>query len=464
MIRSHCIRKIAIGIALFQLTAFSAFAEERVFIPGTNVNGFHVGGMTVEEAKVFLSEQESLADAFSIKLNDGSYVHISGNDYGLTKSADENELNSIIDAQIANGGSFGMGAEWKNEVRVNSGYDEGKLEKTLNQLDFIVNQDKTTDAYISEYAEGQPFYIIPEHKGNSLDTERVKTEIKNAIERGEHFIDLNTLGVYDQVNVYSSDLGLQRRLDALNQASKVNVVLTAGEKEYKIGINEIKDIVTGLDENEKLIFDDAAFSEFLRKFAGSINTIGTERVFNGGAGREVRLVSNYGWEMDLDKELIQLKEDLRSGQEVRRNPIWKKTAKSFGAMDWGTTFVEVDMASQHVYYFQDGQVVWDAPCVTGNVARGDATPEGIYSIYSKETDRVLRGKLLPNGKREYETPVKYWMPFNGGVGLHDASWRGSFGGNIYQNSGSHGCINLPPKTVKRLYDLVSVGTIVVCHN
>ena len=77
---------------------------------------------------------------------------------------------------------------------------------------------------------------------------------------------------------------------------------------------------------------------------------------------------------------------------------------------------------------------------------------------------MLRGKLLPNGKREYETPVKYWMPFNGGVGLHDASWRGSFGGNIYQNSGSHGCINLPPKTVKRLYDLVSVGTIVVCHN
>ncbi len=451
-------------IALLQLTTFSAFAEERVFIPGTNVNGFHVGGMTVEEAAAFLSDQESLADTFSIRLNDGSYVYISGNEYGLVKSADKNELNSIIDAQAANGGSFGMGADWKNEVNISSVYDEERLNAKLNQLDFLINQDKTTDAYISEYVEGQPFYIVPEHQGNSLDADRVKTEIKNALARGERFLDLNTLGVYDQIKVSSSDPELQRKLNALNQASSVNVVLTAGDKEYKIGINEIKDMVSGLDENGKLIFDDAAFSEFLKKLAGSINTIGTERVFNGGAGREVSLISNYGWEMDLDKEHIQLKEELRNGQEVRREPIWKKTAKSFGAMDWGTTFVEVDMASQHVYYFQDGQIIWDAPCVTGNVARGDATPEGIYSIYSKETDRVLRGKLLPNGKREYETPVKYWMPFNGGVGLHDASWRGSFGGNIYQNSGSHGCINLPPKTVGRLYELVSVGTIVVCHN
>ncbi|MDO4438943.1 MAG: L,D-transpeptidase [Eubacteriales bacterium] len=464
MVSLNLARKIAVGIALLQLTAFSAFAEERVFIPGTNVNGFHVGGMTVDEADAFLSEQESVADTFSIKLNDGNYVHIDGKDYGLTKSADKNELNSIIDAQIANGGSFGMGAEWKNEVHVNSSFDEGKLDETLSQLDFLVNQDKTTDAYISDYVEGQPFYIVPEHQGNSLDTERVKTEIKNALSRGERFIDLNTLDVYDKINIYSSDAGLQKKVEALNQASKVDVTLTAGSKEFKIGINEIKDMVIGLDENGRLLLDDVAFSEFLKSVAGTFNTTGTERVFTGGAGREVRLVSNYGWEMDLEKELIQLKEDIINGQPVRREPIWKKQAKSYEAMDWGTTYVEVDMASQHVYYFQDGNIVWDAPCVTGNVERGDATPEGIYSIYSKETDRVLRGKLLPNGKREYETPVKYWMPFNGGVGLHDASWRGSFGGNIYQNNGSHGCINLPPKSAAKLYELVSVGTIVVCHN
>ena len=125
--------------------------------------------------------------------------------------------------------------------------------------------------------------------------------------------------------------------------------------------------------------------------------------------------------------------------------------------------MEVDLARQHVYYFRDGAVVWDAPCVTGNVSKNYTTPDGVYSIYSKERNRVLRGKMV-NGKPEYEQPVSYWMPFNGGIGLHDANWRGSFGGSIYKTNGSHGCVNLPPSKVPALYDMVKVGTIVVCHN
>lgn len=56
------------------------------------------------------------------------------------------------------------------------------------------------------------------------------------------------------------------------------------------------------------------------------------------------------------------------------------------------------------------------------------------------------------------------MPFNGGIGLHDANWRGSFGGTIYQTSGSHGCVNLPPDRAKILYGLVEKGMPVICYN
>ena len=112
---------------------------------------------------------------------------------------------------------------------------------------------------------------------------------------------------------------------------------------------------------------------------------------------------------------------------------------------------------------KDGVVVWDAPCVTGDVAKGYATPAGIYSLTYKETDRILRGKKKADGSYEYESHVDYWMPFNGGIGFHDADWRSKFGGTIYLYGGSHGCINLPPDRAKLLYDYVYKGMPVICY-
>ena len=56
------------------------------------------------------------------------------------------------------------------------------------------------------------------------------------------------------------------------------------------------------------------------------------------------------------------------------------------------------------------------------------------------------------------------MPFVGNsIGLHDASWRGSFGGSIYQSNGSHGCVNLPPDKAAELCSLIDRGTVVAVH-
>ena len=133
-------------------------------------------------------------------------------------------------------------------------------------------------------------------------------------------------------------------------------------------------------------------------------------------------------------------------------------------MDWGNTYVEIDLTSQHVYMYQDGNLAWDAPCVTGNVSKNYTTPEGIYSLTYKQTDRILRGEKKADGTYEYESHVDYWMPFNGGIGLHDASWRSKFGGTIYQYGGSHGCINLPSAKAKTLSDMVYTGIPVICYN
>ena len=52
------------------------------------------------------------------------------------------------------------------------------------------------------------------------------------------------------------------------------------------------------------------------------------------------------------------------------------------------------------------------------------------------------------------------MPIYGAVGLHDATWRWSFGGDIYTYNGSHGCVNLPLNTAAYIYNNVPTGTTV----
>ena len=75
----------------------------------------------------------------------------------------------------------------------------------------------------------------------------------------------------------------------------------------------------------------------------------------------------------------------------------------------------------------------------------------------------LRGPKLEDGTYEWDSPVTYWMPFNGGIGLHDATWKSSFGGSRYTWAGSHGCVNLPWSTADKLYPMVEAGTPVICH-
>lgn len=87
----------------------------------------------------------------------------------------------------------------------------------------------------------------------------------------------------------------------------------------------------------------------------------------------------------------------------------------------GTTYLEINITKQHLWFVKDGSVVLESDFVSGKESDPTRlTPSGTYYIYNKERNRVLRGTKQPNGKYEYESPVSYWMPFNKGIGLHDA--------------------------------------------
>ena len=117
--------------------------------------------------------------------------------------------------------------------------------------------------------------------------------------------------------------------------------------------------------------------------------------------------------------------------------------------------INVNIDAQTISLLDAGDVILSSDCTTGNAGTHD-TPTGEYWISYKTEGAVLSGS-------DYCVTVDYWMSFCGGIGIHDASWRDCFGGDIYQGSGSHGCVNVPAWMAAELYSLCDVGTPVFVY-
>ena len=70
------------------------------------------------------------------------------------------------------------------------------------------------------------------------------------------------------------------------------------------------------------------------------------------------------------------------------------------------------------------------------------------------TDTNLKGPT-------WDDHVDYWMPFDGDIGIHDSSWRDEYGGDIYRENGSHGCVNTPLESMGIIYDNSFYGLLVI---
>ena len=116
------------------------------------------------------------------------------------------------------------------------------------------------------------------------------------------------------------------------------------------------------------------------------------------------------------------------------------------------TYIEISMYGQYLNYYEMGKLAISTPVVTGGIG---VTPFGSYYIRNKATNVHLLG---PEDD-PYDSFVYYWMAFIGSsYGIHDATWRSSFGGDIYTYNPSHGCVNVPYDVAEELYYRVEIGT------
>ena len=338
-------------------------------------------------------------------------------------------------------------------------YDEDKLQEQLAQMPALQKKNMIApeDAYISDYSEKNKNYeIVPETMGTQLNSNLVEEAVSTAIMGGDATVDLEEQGCYEAAKITAEDTALVKACDTMNKWVGAQITYDWNGNKVVVDGDTIHEWIQADDKEPQL--DEEAIEEFVAEQAKEYDTYGKKRKFTTVQGIELTLPSGaYGWKTDREEETKELTASIEKGETIDKEPVYSSKGAQKGSDDIGNSYVEIDLTNQHLYLFQSGNIVLETDFVSGNMSRaGCMTPPGVFGLTYKTKNAVLRGA-------DYETPVNYWMPFNGNVGMHDATWRRSFGGTIYLTSGSHGCINLPLHMAASIYEYVSTGFPVVCY-
>lgn len=470
--KKHKALKITgITVAMLLVTAGAAYVGMSYyysdkFFEGTSINGMNCSGMTAYQVEQAIART---VENYSIEVDSRNQdpQTIDGKNIGYTYVSDGSVL-KLLKEQKPYEWIRGFFENKSYTTAENTTYSKEKLKEQVKALNCAreENQIPPENAYVA-YADSG-FEIVPETQGSELNMHKAFNALSQAVSGSERNIDfVENPDVYVQAEITSDNPDLQASLDACNNFTNANITYTFGDETVTLDGNTIKDWLN-FDEKGQLIMDDASFqqhiTDYVAQLAASHDTVGTEREFHTTSGRTVYVYgSAYGWAIDQAAEAAQLTQEIRSGTQTVRDPIYSMTANSHGYNDIGNTYIEVDLSAQHMYYYQDGTIIFDSDIVSGDMRYSDRqTPSGIYTLYYKKSPDVLRGKKLPDGSYEYETQVTYWMPFNGGIGFHDAPWQPYFGGDRYLEGGSHGCINLPSDSAAELYNIIQYNVPIVC--
>ena len=451
----------ALAVWLVPVSAIASAKDDvNRLVPGTVINGIPVSGMMPQDAKSYM--EGFFNGNYTLKLQDknGNKETIRDTDIGLEMQV-TGDIGAVLTDQNARGRENGPGIDNKYQVDAKMVYDEGRLDGILSELSCVKNGTPTTDAYISAYEEGKDFSIIPEVQGTEIDMDRLKEAVRNALDNRTSLVSLADTGCYKQVSVKSDNEELNRLCSNMNRFKDVTITYTFGDQKELLAGTEIAKWING-GTGTGMAIDEQKAAAYIKSLADKYDTYGKPHVYKSTSGREVTINGNYGWQINQQEELVALKNMINNCSSQTREPAYSQTAASRNGYDFGNTYVEIDMGEQKLYMYKDGECIVNTPIVTGNVSKNYTTPEGLYTLYYKERNRILRGPKLADGSYSYESPVSYWMPFNGGIGLHDATWRGKFGGTIYKTNGSHGCINMPLNAAKTVYENVYKNIPILC--
>lgn len=447
---------VLIGCAALLVIAYGigVFYYSGHFLSGTEINGVDCSGKTVAEAEesiesqiasyqLVLKEREDKSETISASQINMEYI----SDGGVQEL--KNQQNPFLWFL-----SFVRQQEYTMSATIS--YDENALDTAINALDAFQEENvvQPTDAHL-EVQNGQ-YVIVEETQGNALDKEKVTEAVKNAIDGGETLLDLDQAGCYIEPSVLSTDENLAKQRDEGNKLLTVTITIDFSDRQEVINGDVMKDWLT-TDEAGNVDLDQTKVREYVQQLQYEYDTFGSSREFQTSSGETITVSGgDYGWLIAPNDTTSKIIEAIKSGQSQTIEPEYTYTGYCRDTNDIGNTYVEISLDQQHMWFYKDGQLIVSTDVVTGCHNKGWDTNTGVYAIMYKERDATLVGE-------GYNSAVSYWMPFYANVGIHDASWRSSFGGSIYINNGSHGCVNTPTENAATIYNNIEKGVPVVVY-
>ncbi|WP_022753935.1 L,D-transpeptidase family protein [Butyrivibrio fibrisolvens] len=443
----------ATTVAAIYLGAATFFSFH--FCPGSKLNGQDISWMTISQVRDLV---DSKASSYVLDI-----VGRSGLDEKITASdiSWKPDFNESLNDNLG----FVNGLKWPVYVLSHrsftnedmASFDEELLRSKINSMSFFKEENMISpvDAQLVFDENLAEYTIVPEDYGSKADRDAFYEAVVEALSTMQMTLSLDKAGVYEEPKILSDNKALTDECQSLNKYASAKITYTFGDDVITVDGNYIKDWISY--DGTTTTLDTDKVNEFVNTLGRTYDTFGRDRTFTTSLGQTITVSGgDYGWWMDRDTTLSELVTAIESTSICDMTPVYFGTAAQYGSQDYGTSYVEVDLDHQHVYVYENGSLVIDTDCVSGKATNDRVTPTGTFGITYKERDATLTGQ-------NYSSDVKYWMPFYGNVGLHDASWRSSFGSDIYVTNGSHGCINLPPDAAAVIFEHVEKGEAVIVY-
>ena len=445
---------ITLGILLVVYLGFTIFFSKH-FYYRTRINGEAVGGKTVSEVETQMLE---LAKNYSLELKERNNKSetIKGEDIGFEYEI-EKQIKDLKKAQNPFAWLFRVWKETELEAKLEVKYDEELLKGNFKSLECFLPYNSKKPQNAKLVFEEDSYQIQEGDLGSLVNENKLYSVLEEAISKEETVLDLEAEDCYEKAEYTATSKELIEKRDLLNGYIASKITYDFGDRTELLDGKIIQGWIK-IDDEAQVVFDEEAIQAYLTELAIKYDTLYGTRQFKATGGKVISVAGgDYGWRIDKEEEGKALLEILKQGsQEMTREPIYEQEAWCRDSYDIGDTYVEVNLTQQYLWFYKEGQLVTQGSIVSGTGSNSYATPEGTYRIDYTQANATLRGP-------GYVTPVSFWMPFNSGIGIHDATWRSSFGGTIYMYNGSHGCINAPYDLAQTLFQNVEAGMPVVCY-
>lgn len=444
---------IAVGIVVVIYLVFSIYFINHFFF-GSVINGVKYSGKTVAAVEKSIA---SKIEAYElVLLGRGETAEaIYGEDFKMAYVSD-GAVKKLKKEQNPLNWLFGSISRDNHEMVVTVEYDNKALNKIINNLDCFSKERITAPEDASIRYNKDKYEIVPEVYGNKINKKKLTSTIKEAITSGETSLNLDELGCYVEPKIKQDNPKMQEALTTLNNYIKAEITYDFEDRTEFVD-KELIHTWLEWDDAFNVTINDDSLINFIKSLEAEYNTLGRPRMFTTTAKKEIQVPSgNYGWMIRRGDEKEELIKNIKEQTVIKREPMYAQRGYSRLTDDIGDTYIEISLKHQYMWFYKDGVKLVKTKIVTGNESLNYGTPGGVYGITYKERNATLNGE-------NYSSPVSYWLPFNGNIGVHDATWRNKFGGDIYKTSGSHGCVNTPYKNAKMIFENIEANVPVIVY-